>query len=78
MVVRTDKLASVKLLTECNFGTEPIYGKGTGKGEATCPTCMRNVLNVIYFKQTRQFTGKFKTICDCGTQINYANAEQYI
>ena len=78
MRVETDKLVSVKLLTNCNDGVEPIYGRGTGKGEANCPNCGWCVMNTIYDEKTRSFVGHFETQCKCGVKMNYANAEKYI
>lgn len=78
MQVSTDKFVSIKLLINNNDGTEPIYGKGTGKGEANCPNCLRNVMHIIYDAKTRSFVGRFDTVCDCGTQLDYSNAEKFI
>ena len=78
MRVETDKLVSVELLTNCNTGTEPRYGKGTGKGEMNCPECHWCVGNVLYDSVNRRITGHFETVCRCGISINYANAEKYI
>lgn len=78
MRIETDKFMSVKLLTDCNTGVEPIYGKGTGKGEMNCPECCWCVGNVLYDEKTRKFVGHFETVCRCGIQIDYSNAEKYI
>ena len=78
MRVKADKLVGIELLTGCNEGVEPSYGNGAGKGRMSCPECHWCVGSVLYDENGRRIIGHFKTVCKCGIQINYSNAEKYI
>ena len=78
MYFKTEVAWPIEAVTRCTDGVEPRYGKGTGQGEVSCPECYRNVAHILYDSATKRFVGRFQTVCECGTQISYANAEKFI
>ena len=76
--IRFDEPTSIEEVIKYNKGIKPRYSKGTGKGDANCPNCIRCVCSLLYYKKQRVVVGWLYTKCDCGEKIDYFEAENYI
>ena len=74
--IRFEKPTPISEIVKHNKGIKPRYGKGTGKGDANCPKCIRCVCSLLY--KNGLVVGWLYTKCACGNDIDYSDAERYI